>query len=263
MGPIAEMPGGYRLVSLDDIDSTNAEAMRRAAIGEAGRLWVMADRQSRGKGRSGRSWASAPGNLYASLILRLSCGPEVAQQLALVAGVAVIDAVRAIWARPAGSDRTVAVRLKWPNDILAGSAKLGGILLESAKDLGGPGLVTIIGIGLNIEASPTGLGRAVTSLAEQGVVADRRNVLTHLAKSMDSALSVWNEGVGFAEIRRAWTDRAGPLDEFLTVDSGSGAVTGQYKGLDSDGALLLADSLGVRHRFTYGDVSLAAQGDAQ
>lgn len=262
-----EMPIGYRLVSLEETGSTNSEAMRLATLGEAGGLWITAERQTRGRGRSGRTWRSVPGNLYASLMLRLSCDPQTAQQLALVTGVAVVDAIRA--ASSGGARRAVepgpgrSFRLKWPNDILAGPAKLGGILLESARDVGGPGLVTVIGIGLNVAAAPDGLDRAATSLADCGVAVERCRMLASVASAMDSALQVWNEGSGFADIRRLWLERAGPLDELLTVNSGSGAVTGRYQGLDGDGALLLADGLGVRRRFTYGDVSLAGTGEPQ
>ena len=103
-----------RLVHLPETDSTNAEAMRRALAGEAPPLWVLADRQTAGRGRAGRAWASQPGNLFASLLVSTSCPPALAGQLSLVAGVAAIDAIR----RAAGQAPPAGLRLKWPNDIL-------------------------------------------------------------------------------------------------------------------------------------------------
>lgn len=265
MSHAAEMPPGFRLVSFEQVGSTNTEAMRLAGTGDLGRVWIVADEQTAGRGRSGRSWTPVAGNLYASLLLRLTCGPDVAQQLALVAGVAVVDAVRTVASGKVsdlGSD-TASVRLKWPNDILIGGAKLGGILLESAQGLGGPGLVTVIGVGLNIAGSPQGLGRDATSLAEAGIATDRAAVLSALAMTMDAALAIWDEGSNFQAIRAAWSDRAGSIGEPLVVNAGQLPVSGCFAGLDNDGALLLTDEQGSVRRFTYGDVTLAGRASAQ
>ncbi len=257
----AEMPTGRRLISLDRVESTNTEAMRLAAAGDAGGVWLVAGEQVKGRGRSGRIWTSVPGNLYASFMLRLACSPQTAQQLALLAGVAVVDAVRKV--SDVGSDTLPALRLKWPNDVLIGSAKLCGILVESALNLGGPGLLAVIGVGLNVARAPEGLGLTATSLAAEGLHVDRGTMLTALAVSMDKVLSIWDEGAGFPELRVAWQERAGPIGEPLIVNSSLGPVRGCYSGLDQDGALLLADALGHQRRFTYGDVTLADGGSEQ
>lgn len=255
----AEMPPGYRLVTFDCVGSTNTEAMRLAATGDLGRVWIVADEQTAGRGRSGRSWTPVPGNLYASLFLRLTCGPEIAQQLALVTGVAVVNAVRQVSAAPPEKG----ARLKWPNDILIGGAKLGGILLESAQGLGGPGLVAVIGIGLNVAATPAGLDRAATSLADCGFSCDRHQMLSSLASAMDAALAIWDEGNDFQTIRGAWLDRGSPAGERLIVNAGPRPMSGRFAGLDYDGALLLTDEQGEVRRFTYGDVTLAGSAGTQ
>ncbi len=113
-------PEGCEYVDLEKVDSTNAEGMRRVLAGARGPLWIRADRQTSGRGRSGRTWSSGPGNLYASYLTALSCPPAMAGQLSLVSGVAVVDALRRAGAVPG-------LRLKWPNDILIGTAKIGGI----------------------------------------------------------------------------------------------------------------------------------------
>ena len=135
----SDLPEGCALVHLEEVDSTNAEAMRRVLAGERGPMWITADRQTAGRGRSGRAWSSTPGNLLASFIVQLDCAPAMAAQLSLVAGIATIDAIRR-----AGTLR--GLRLKWPNDILVGTAKAGGILVESTSRPGQPGTIAVIGV---------------------------------------------------------------------------------------------------------------------
>src|SRR5665811_1481023 len=91
--PSPKMPAGYRLARLDTVDSTNAEAKRRADMGEPGPLWIWSARQSQGRGRGGREWTSQVGNLFASLLVGVNCPLRVAGQLALVAGVVTFDTI--------------------------------------------------------------------------------------------------------------------------------------------------------------------------
>jgi BirA family biotin operon repressor/biotin-[acetyl-CoA-carboxylase] ligase len=117
----------YRSLVLDQVGSTNREALALAQCGETGPLWIAARRQTAGRGRGSRQWASVPGNLHASLLIELACVPAVTPQLALLAGVATLDAIReAACGGPAG------LRLKWPNDVLIGEAKCAGILVETS-----------------------------------------------------------------------------------------------------------------------------------
>jgi BirA family transcriptional regulator, biotin operon repressor / biotin---[acetyl-CoA-carboxylase] ligase len=244
-----------RLLHLSESDSTNAEAMRRALAGESLPIWVLADRQTAGRGRAGRAWASEPGNLFASLAIATPCPPASAGQLSLVAGVAVVDALNR-----AAADRPVAgLRLKWPNDILIGIAKTGGILIESTTLKPGGGRLAIIGIGLNLTSAPHDLGRAATFLSAHGLSLSPMRALCFLAEAMDGWLKTWNDARGFAEVRAAWLERGGPMGEPLSVHAGSGLVSGRFLGLDGDGALVIAGAGGSERRFTYGDVMLAAE----
>jgi BirA family biotin operon repressor/biotin-[acetyl-CoA-carboxylase] ligase len=251
MNAAADLPAPYRLAHLAETDSTNAEAMRRALAGEAGPLWVIADRQTAGRGRSGRAWASERENLFASLLIATSCPVAKAGQLSLVAGVAAIDAITS-----AGLDPTAALRLKWPNDILIGSAKAGGILVESSTRPGG-GMSAVIGVGLNLVSRPVELGAAATSLACHGLALSPREALCFLGDAMDHWLTTWNDGQRFGLVRDAWLERAGPRGETLTVHAGTELVEGGFVGLDADGALIIADAGGRERRFTFGDVALA------
>lgn len=249
-----DLPPSHRLVHLAETQSTNAEAMRLALAGETGPLWVLADRQTGGRGRSGRTWVSEPGNLFASLLISTSCAAARAGQLSLVAGVAVIDAIREAGAISAGTP----LRLKWPNDILIGGAKAGGILVESSARAATPGLLAVVGVGLNLASDPPGLGRDATNLAAHGLALSPARALCFLAGAMDAWLKTWNEGEGFARIREAWLERAGTLGEPLTVHAGESIVEGRFAGLDPEGALLIAVEGGGEQRFTYGDVTLAS-----
>src|SRR5262249_41599742 len=158
------VPNPYRSIVLDEAPSTNTVAFEAADAGERGPLWIMARHQTQGRGRSGRHWASSRGNLSASLLLRLACPLAVAHQLSLVAGVAVAEAIL----HAAGS-RPLALRLKWPNDVLIGEGKCAGILPESRSTPGGEVLV-VIGIGVNLTAHPPGLAPAATDLARNGIL---------------------------------------------------------------------------------------------
>jgi BirA family biotin operon repressor/biotin-[acetyl-CoA-carboxylase] ligase len=246
-----------------ELDSTNAEAMRRAVAGERGPLWISAARQSAGRGRAGRTWESdSDGNLYASLLVSLLAPAPKAYQLSLLAGVMVYDALLTLLPPAAQS----ALRLKWPNDILIGGAKAGGILIEStfvtrardaeAQPADGTRLAAIIGIGINIASYPEDLDRPVTSLAAHGAVLEPEETLKRIAASADHWLAVWREGEDFAAIRNAWLTRAHPIGERMSINTGAERVTGTFEGLDPDGSLLINAGTGIR-RFAFGDVSLA------
>jgi BirA family biotin operon repressor/biotin-[acetyl-CoA-carboxylase] ligase len=245
-----------RVEHLSSVDSTNAEAMRRALAGERGPLWILADTQTAGRGRAGRTWTSEPGNLQASLLWTGTAPASKAYQLALVAGLSVFDALV-----PALGRESARLRLKWPNDILISGAKAGGILIESSSlgsgAAGQASLVAVIGIGINVVSKPELPDRATACLAEFGVSPDARSLLDAIARSMAAWLAAWSEGDGFAAVRKAWLDRAHPIGERMAINTGSAQISGAFAGLDAEGALMLQTEAGVC-RFTFGDVSLVA-----
>ncbi|MCL4768621.1 MAG: biotin--[acetyl-CoA-carboxylase] ligase [Hyphomicrobiaceae bacterium] len=255
------LPPGYRLLALGETDSTNAEAMRLAAAGETGPLWIQAATQALGRGRSGRTWTSVPGNLYASLLIRTDCPPHAIHQLSLLAGVAAHDAIRAV-AASAGTELP-GLRLKWPNDVLIGGAKLAGILPESTTGPGGSSLVAIIGVGINLAGHPANLGRAVTHLAAHGCRTTPAGMLGSLAAAIDDWLGRWDDSSGFQLVREAWLSRAGAPGEPVHVNTGRELVEGTFLGIDAEGALVLRDLSGAERRFTYGDVTLGAAAGAR
>ena len=249
--PVAE---AFRSIVLDEVGSTNTEAFARAQAGEKGPLWIVARRQMQGRGRSGRHWTSVDGNLYASLLQRLTCSPGYLHQLSLVAGVAVVDAIAAV----AGANPIPGLRLKWPNDVLIGDAKCVGILAESQMGERGAEITAVIGIGINLVSHPTDLRRATTDLAIHGVKVTPPAMLQALAPSMERWLSAWDGGKGFLGVRAAWLGRGGRFGESLSVDTGKERIAGTFVDLDTDGALLLRDGQGAQRRVTFGDVTLTS-----
>jgi BirA family biotin operon repressor/biotin-[acetyl-CoA-carboxylase] ligase len=242
----------FRSIILEEAGSTNTEAFRYAAAGEAGPLWITARRQTQGRGRSGRQWASQPGNLYASLLQRLACPQAVVHQLSLAAGVAVIEAIGSV-----AGQRIAGLRLKWPNDVLIGEAKCAGILPESQSGGGGSEVVVVIGIGINLASHPTDLARPATDLVAHGVTTTPEAMLGGLAAAMQRWLGTWDCGRGFAEVRAAWLANAGAVGESLTVDTGRERIAGTFLDLDRSGALVLRDGSGTERKLTFGDVTLA------
>ena len=241
-----------RVVVHDELDSTNSEGMRRIAAGERGPLWILAHRQTAGRGRSGRDWRSPRGNLAVSLIFMPQCPSENVPQLSLLAGVAVHEALEMIWPEGAARRR---LRLKWPNDLLIDAAKLGGILVESTSYGDGP--VAVIGIGVNVVSRPDLAERAITCLSDHVAnPPDAEALVTLIAARMEHGLGGWRQGAHFATLRAEWLARAGAIGEPMTVNAGTGPVEGTFAGLDTDGALLLCGANDSQLRFTFGDVTL-------
>jgi BirA family transcriptional regulator, biotin operon repressor / biotin---[acetyl-CoA-carboxylase] ligase len=205
---------------------------------------VRAERQTAGRGRMGRDWASPVGNLYASGLIRLRAGDPPAATLGFVAALA-LDKILSIYAPDA------AFHIKWPNDVLAGGAKLSGILLERAGD------AVIVGIGVNLASHPKIVGRLTTSIVElTGTAPDPATFLDYLAEAFGEILAQWRtEGLG--PILSRWQERAHPVGAPLSVSLPDGtSLDGVYEGLDLSGALKLCLADGAVRVIHAGDVFL-------
>jgi len=206
-------------------------------------LWLRAERQTVGRGRQGRAWTSPMGNFSGSTLVRLRGEDPPAASLALVAGVALHDAVMAF--QPNG-----ALWLKWPNDLLLDGAKLAGILLERAQD------AVVVGVGVNLTHHPDLADRPTTSLAAHGSGATAGPFAEALAASFERWLGRWR-GAGLAGVRGRWLERAHPVGTALTARLPDGSITdGLFDGLDCDGALMLRLASGERRVIYAGDVFL-------
>src|SRR5512134_308784 len=247
---LPKLPSGYRLLRTETIDSTNAEARRRAKAGEPGPLWIWSARQSQGRGRGGREWISRPGNLFASLLVGVNAPPRVAGQLALLAGIVAYDTIAKLIAYEGRSE----LLLKWPNDILLSGEKIAGVLLENVGSPTENRSVVVIGTGINLASHPEDLPQPAISLAAYGMEVTPAEALEVLAATTHDWLARWGEGSCFPTIRRAWLDRAGPAGRPLRVKIDGEDTEGVYGGLDADGALRLLTADGAEHRIAAGDV---------
>ena len=224
---------------LDETGSTNDDLAALAAAGAAEGTWVRADRQSGGRGRQGRVWQSPAGNLYASTLVRLAPADAPAPTLALVAAVALHEAL--LLAAP-----DAPIRIKWPNDLLAGGAKLGGILLERVAD------AVVIGFGVNLVHHPHDLERPTTDLASlSGSAPDAPAFCATLAEIFSLELSRWRSD-GLTPLRARWLSRAHPIGTALATSDGEGL----FDGLDETGALRLRLVDGSTRLIHAGDVFL-------
>lgn len=238
---------GYRVLSFDEVGSTNEEALTRARAGERGPLWIAALRQTAGRGRRGRGWETERGNLAASLLRSVTTPPATAATLSLVAGLAAQEALRAC---APGLD----VALKWPNDVLAANAKIAGILLESEPFPGG--LAVVVGIGINVGSAPEGLPYAAASLAALGRHVRLEQLFAALADAWLDYERLWDDGRGMGRVRKLWLDHATGVGREVTVTLGEKSVSGIFESLDDQGRLLLRGENGDLLPISAGEVQV-------
>lgn len=245
------MAGRFDVDALDECDSTSSELLRRADQGAPAGTVIVADRQTAGRGRRGRTWLSAPADSLTFSVLWRFTGP--AWQLAglsLAVGVALARALDDLGAR--------GVRLKWPNDVLlerdGDFAKLAGILVELTSDR--RGTQAIIGIGLNLRPPAADLPQPAAGLTEAMTQpADRHVVLAGILVALGEVLAAFAVD-GFAGLKAEWSERNAWQGQAVQLVGEAGeALAGTCLGADDDGALLLETSIGVQ-RILSGDLSL-------
>jgi BirA family biotin operon repressor/biotin-[acetyl-CoA-carboxylase] ligase len=230
------------------LGSTNDQARRLAEDGAPGGTVVLADAQSAGRGRRGRAWHSPPGKgLYFSLLLRPpEMSPPAAAPLTLAAAAAA--------ARKLRQSTGVPVAVKWPNDLLVGAKKLGGILTEARCNERAL-LYIVLGMGLNVnhraEDFPPELRGSATSLyLERGIAFERIALLLDLLEDLRRSVELFFQE-GFAPFLPLWKELSATLGREVRL-AGGGA--GKAVDLDADGALLVEDEQGRRRRLTCGEI---------
>lgn len=231
----------------DEHPSTNEQAAflagKMADDAFARPLVVIADRQTAGRGRSGRSWHSPAGNVYLSVALRPNVAPSALPPLALVAGLVV---ARVVDQRLA----TARARIKWPNDVLVDGKKIAGVLVEG-QIRGSHVRAVVIGVGVNVvsESFPPEIADRATSLAVLGARCDRDEILADLVAGLVEAVTEY-ERTGLAAL----------LDEIDRRDAVRGTrvaisgVTGIAEGVAPDGRLRVRSDDGTVHLVASGDV---------
>ena len=228
--------------------STNADLAARLSGGEylPEGEWLVADRQTAGKGRLGRAWNDGLGNFMGSTVVRPGQGDPPFASLALLAGLSVHEAIASLLPDPSP------LWLKWPNDLLLSGSKVAGILLEMIAG------TVIVGIGVNLRVAPHVEGRAVAALCDHGVDISRDDFANVLARAFALELERWRSA-GLAPMLRRWQSAAHPKGTRLTVlPPGEEAIEGGFAGLTQEGNLLLSLDDGSVRTIHAGDVLLSA-----
>lgn len=228
--------------------STNADLLVRLAAGEqiAEGDWLVADRQTGGRGRQGRSWLDAPGNFMGSTVVHASPQDPPPASLSFVAALAVYETVLVRLGNPRQ------LQIKWPNDVLLDGGKFCGLLLERE------GSSVVVGIGVNLAAAPE-LDKA-SALSEHGPAPERNAFAADLATQFDLELGRWRQ-YGLDPIVNRWLAAAHPVGSALTVHEPSGGrISGTFDGLEADGALRLRLADGSARVIHAGDVMLGEAG---
>ena len=242
-------PGNIHLFK--NLASTNAKAVELATNGCPDGTVVVADAQSAGRGRLTRSWSSPSGvNIYMSIVLRPSLEPRDAAILTLLSGVACANALRAL--------SSCDISLKWPNDLLIGPRKIGGILTELRAD---PDRIqfAVIGIGINVNYHraymPDDIKDIATSLAhEAGRSFSRTAVLAGVMQQMDKWLKVLSE-TGKRSVLDEWQTLSSTMGKAIAITTQYGTVRGRAEGIDDEGFLLARLENGLLQRVHAGDIT--------
>jgi BirA family biotin operon repressor/biotin-[acetyl-CoA-carboxylase] ligase len=243
---------GRRIHSYDQLSSTNDEAHRLAESGALHGEVVLAEQQTQGRGRSGRSWIAPKGSgLTMSIVLRPALPPQRAPELTLVAAVAVCEAARELGAS--------AARIKWPNDVECEGKKLAGLLIELRAE-NDRIRHAVLGIGFNVAFSAEDLpeelrGRATSLAIEAGGRRPRPQVCASLLEHIEEWLSL-HEAEGFEVVRERWRELSSTLRRAVRVTGGGeeGIIDGEAIDLAPDGALLVKDQSGRTRRVVAADV---------
>ena len=234
---------------LAETGSTNADLISRLRDGDraAEGHWLVADRQTAGRGRQGRSWFDGSGNFMGSTVVRCLAQDPPAASLALGVALAVYEAVLPFVPNPAD------LALKWPNDLMLGGAKLAGILLEREGD------AVVVGVGVNLAAAPDLPDRRTTSISMVAPAPDRDHFARALTDQFAVELDRWRT-FGLEPLTRRWMAAAHPVGTPLRVHPpGEEAIEGAFAGLTEDGALMLRLPEGRIRTIHAGDVMLARE----
>ena len=226
---------GSEIVFFQVIGSTNTAAAGLAAKGQREGTVVIADSQTEGRGRRGRTWVSPAGkNLYLSIIVRPAIPPGEASILTLMSAVACTSAIQRL--------SSVPVSIKWPNDLMAADKKIGGILTEMKADADSINYVVIgIGINLNLDTldMPDSIRESATSVMLQaGSMQSRTKYALEVIKSLDYWYTIFLES-GKRPIIESWQRLSSTPGRAVTVTTGEGKLTGLAEGIDDEGLLIL------------------------
>jgi len=240
---------GNKIIHYFRIESTNDVALALAAKGAAHGTGVLAEEQTAGRGRFGRTWHSEKSSgIYVSVVLRPDLSPAAAPALTLMAGVATHRALSGATGLP--------VDIRWPNDLLVNGKKVCGILTEMSAELGRLHYVVLgIGINVNHRAMPAEIESVATSLRmEGGRVYSRQQILVALFKELEKYYRTLLDR-GSDAIARAWAEASSYAEgKKIRVLSKGGDFPAVTAGLASDGSLRIRREDGVEESLVSGEI---------
>ncbi|MCJ7616385.1 MAG: biotin--[acetyl-CoA-carboxylase] ligase [Desulfobacterales bacterium] len=247
--------GKKNIIFLNETDSTNTRAKELAAQGAPEGTLVIAEKQTEGRGRRGRSWFSPPGGgIYFSLILRPVISPGETPKITLMTAVVLAETLISLM--------KLKLRIKWPNDILVNGKKLAGILTEISTEMDAVNYI-IVGLGLNVntqfEKFPQDIKENATSiLIENGKQFPRVRLIQHYLKLYEIYYDMFKNN-DFEPIMKRWRELADIIGKQIRVDVIGKTHIGKVVDVDNDGVLILKDDQGRLQRIFSGDVTLARQ----
>jgi BirA family biotin operon repressor/biotin-[acetyl-CoA-carboxylase] ligase len=234
-----------------ETDSTNLQAKMLATQGAAEGTLVVADTQTQGRGRRGRTWFSPPGrSIYTSLILRPPMAPAQAPQITLMTAVAL--------AKTLNASATVEAIIKWPNDVMIRGKKIAGILTEISTDMDVVDFV-VVGLGINVNTRQREMPKEIEQIAtsvqiETGKEASRVHLLCDLLMNFEACYDLL-KNQGFGPVMQQWRQMTDIIGRRVYVDVLDTRHTGRVETVDDDGVLILKDDHGEIHRIFSGDVT--------
>jgi BirA family biotin operon repressor/biotin-[acetyl-CoA-carboxylase] ligase len=245
-----EVFGRKEIAYFSELDSTNRKAKELAVEGAPEGTLVVAEQQTKGRGRLRRNWHSPfQEGIYASLILRPKLPPAEAPKITLATGVSVAETLLAI--------TPVKPAIKWPNDILVNGRKICGILTETSTEMDAIDFVVVgVGINVNNRKFPDDLREIATSVyLETGRTFDRVTLMQEFLRQFERSYSLFLRS-GFESIGKRWRELAMLLGKEVTVRMIDRTCRGRVMELDRDGALLIKSENGELERIYSGDIQV-------
>ena len=238
---------GQQIAYYQEVSSTQDAAKSLAAQGANEGTIVIAETQTAGRGRIGRDWASPPGGIYLSIILRPAINPSEAIRFPIIAGVAAAQAIEQL--------TELKPELKWPNDILIRGLKVGGILIDMSAETDRINYIIIgIGINVNTESLPHEIKGIVTSLkTECGKEVSRVQLAQDILVQLESLYQIF-EVSGFETIRKRWKALSNTIGAWVSVRGERERLDGRAMDIDVDGALIVQKADGTLERVISGDI---------
>ncbi len=243
---------GKSIVHFDEVASTQLAAEKLASSGAEEGTVVIAEKQTSGRGRRGRSWVSpSGGGVYLSIILRPNLMPSQIVQIPLISGVAAVKAIKRV--------TQLQPTIKWPNDIFINERKVAGILTEMSCEIDKVNYV-VLGIGVNVNTPGPLLddltGGIATSLAHEiGEPVSRVRFVQCLLNELEAAYMKFLAS-GFSPIRQEWKESNNTIGSWVKISEGQDEFEGEAIDIDDEGFLLVRKVNREVRRIVSGDVSL-------